>query len=265
MKTLILADLHWDRWNHITRDPLEGCEDLLEGVYTLILAGDIAHEPLKKWPRAIEYVRKRMPYADVHIFPGNHDFYGSRLDREPLMAACAQKAGASYAQMRQILCGDTRFLCATLWTDFELGGDFEVNKRRAVDGMNDFRRIHVGESWRALWCSDLIRLHRQHRAWLEDRLAETWPGRTIVVTHHAPHPAVIKRYDVDLSAAFGSDLGDLMTGPSAPDLWLYGHTHDLIDARVGRTEIRSVALGYPDHLPRGSDIRERIERMIIDV
>lgn len=268
MTALVLADLHFDMWQRYGAgaafDIFTGSADLLEGVHTLILAGDIAHEPLKRWPRAIEYVRRAMPHADVYILPGNHDFYGSRLDREPEMARTAHDAGASYAQMKTIVCGDTRFLCCTLWTDFRLGGDFEANKRRAVDYMNDFRRIRVGDGPRALWCSDLIRLHRQHRGWLEDRLTEPWPGRTIVVTHHAPHPSVIKRYDVDLSAAFGSDLSDILEGPHAPDLWLYGHTHDLIDARVGRTEIRSVTLGYPDELLL-TTVRARVQRGLIDV
>lgn len=265
MTALILADLHFNHWRDTGRDPLEGCEDLLDGVHTAILAGDVAHKPLRVWPAAIKYVRQKLPHADVHVIPGNHDFYHSRIDREPAMARCAHDNGASYAQMRPIICGDTRFLCATLWTDFALGGNFQGNKRQAVYHMNDFRLIKATEAWRALWVSDLIRLHRQHRAWLEARLSEPWSGRTIVVTHHAPHPAVLKRYDVDLSAAFGSDLGDLMTGPNAPSLWLYGHTHDLLDARVGGTDIHSVALGYPDDVPTVETIRERVSRMIVDV
>lgn len=265
MTTLVLADLHHDIWQGAGREPLEGCEDLLDGVHTAILAGDIAHEPLKRWPRAIEYVRRKLPHATVHIFPGNHDFYGSRLDREPAMASTAADAGATYAQMRTIVCGDTRLLCATLWTDFELGGDFTGNKRRAVDYMNDFRRIQVGDGARALWCSDLIKLHRQHREWIERTLAEPWPGRTIVVTHHAPHPAALLEHPgPDLSAAFGSDLSDIIEGPHAPDLWLFGHTHDLVNTHVGRTEIRSVPLGYPDELLL-TTVRARVERGLIDV
>lgn len=85
-----------------------------------------------------------------------------------------------------------------------------------------------------------------------------------MVTHHAPHPSVMKKYDLDLSAGFGSDMSDLMVGREAPELWLYGHTHGLRDARVGKTDIKAVCLGYPQDL-RAQDTGAWIERMLIDV
>lgn len=266
MKVLVLADLHFDMWRPRGLDPLVHVADHLGDLAAVILAGDVAHRPIHRWPDAFAYVRSKTGGVPIHIFPGNHDFYEYDLDREDEMAACALAHGVDYAQKRVLVFGDTRILCCTLWTDFRLGGEFQDNKRRVSQHLNDFKLIGISKeaSYRKVWARDFIRLHEDHRAWLESKLAEPWEGRTIVVTHHAPHPSVMKPYDLDLSAGFGSDMSDLMIGAGAPDLWLYGHTHDLGDGRVGNTEIKAVCLGCPDDL-REEDIKARIDRMLIEV
>ncbi|AOJ69061.1 MULTISPECIES: metallophosphoesterase [Burkholderia] len=76
---------------------------------------------------------------------------------------------------------------------------------------------------------DALALHRTARAWLERELAKPWAGRTIVVTHHAPHRASLAaRYADDLaSAGFISDLSALVRPPVS--LWIHGHTHTSFD------------------------------------
>lgn len=32
-------------------------------------------------------------------------------------------------------------------------------------------------------------IHLEHREWLDERLAQPFAGRSVVITHHAPHPA----------------------------------------------------------------------------
>lgn len=265
MKLLVLADLHFDIWGF--KDPFAGVEDLLKGVEAVILAGDVAHEPPRGWPNAFAYLRSKLGDVPLHIFPGNHDCYGYYLDAEDEMQKIASEHGANFVQKGMLVFGDTRILCCTLWTDYQLGGGREQNIRRAMRFMNDFRRIKISSDGptRHAVAEDFIALHEDHCAWLKTRLSEPWEGRTIVVTHHAPHPSVLRAYDIDLGCAFGSDLEALMTGPAAPDLWLYGHSHDLMDARVGRTEIQAVPLGYPDDLTRVEDRRARVARMIFEI
>ena len=66
------------------------------------------------------------------------------------------------------------------------------------------------------------------RTWLEDQLQEPYDDKTVVITHHAPHPLSIHpRYVGDqLTGAFVSDLTPLLF---QPDLWVHGHVHDSFD------------------------------------
>jgi hypothetical protein len=81
---------------------------------------------------------------------------------------------------------------------------------------------------------DTVQWHHAARQWLLARLAEPWAGRTVVVTHHAPHPGSLAGCfeRSGLSPAFVNDL------PAAcfqgVDLWVHGHTHDSFDYRVDR-------------------------------
>ena len=112
--------------------------------------------------------------------------------------------------------------------------------------MNDYRLIRVaGASYRRIRAADTVALHRDHRRWLEARLAEPFDGDTVVVTHHAPHPACLGRFEGgSLAAAYASDLTDLIEA-HRPALWLHGHTHVPSDLTVGATRVLNVSIGYP--------------------
>lgn len=74
-------------------------------------------------------------------------------------------------------------------------------------------------------------------------LHEPFDGRTVVVTHHAPHPdSVHPRFAGNLlNPAFASDLSALM-GPA--DLWIHGHVHDSFDYQVNGTRVIANPRGY---------------------
>lgn len=57
-----------------------------------------------------------------------------------------------------------------------------------------------------------IRRHRDSVEWLEQEMNKGEPDKTVVVTHHAPHPrSVPEDLAADpLSAAYASDLSRLM-------------------------------------------------------
>ena len=71
------------------------------------------------------------------------------------------------------------------------------------------------------------------------------PGRHVVVSHHRPHPDAARRgFERDISsAAYTSDLSALIA-EGAPELWVYGHTHESRDFTVGATRIITNAKGY---------------------
>src|SRR5690606_38305588 len=75
-------------------------------------------------------------------------------------------------------------------------------------------------------------------------------GRTVVVTHHGPHPgSVHTRYEnAAVNGAFVSDLSSLIKA-GRPDLWVHGHVHDTFDYRVGSTRVVANPKGYRNENP----------------
>ena len=109
--------------------------------------------------------------------------------------------------------------------------------------MSDYQRIRCGAS--ALTPSQTLNLHQLSRAWLDSALGEPFPGKTVVVSHHCPHPNSIEANYADSPAnpGFASDLTDLIQR-HAVDLWRHGHTHRSLDHLVGATRIVCNPRGY---------------------
>jgi hypothetical protein len=106
----------------------------------------------------------------------------------------------------------------------------------------DFRAIRWGPN--GLFTPQRsIELHREARAFLEERLARPFAGKTVVVTHHAPHAGSLHPRWADqlTSAAFISDLSPLL---GKADLWIHGHTHDSFDYTVNGTRVIANPMGY---------------------
>lgn len=265
-RLVVLADLHHDSYVPSRRDPfvVHGLDpNFWSDVDALIVAGDIANAPLMHWPRALAYLKQVIPPDRVFVLPGNHDFYGHFLDQEDDLRLIAEIASVNFVQTDELRIGATRIFTCTLWTDFELTGAPETAMSTAQRQMNDYSAVrklapNTGESsdlsaWRRyvpIAPHDTLALHREHRSWLEAQLATSHfagpDGRTIVITHHGPHPATAGKID-GLTPAFHSNLEDLILG-YAPDVWLFGHSHRRLRARVGSTDIRNVSIGYPNEI-----------------
>ena len=83
LKVLVLADLHLDFHLNQGIDPFEQVPSKqLQGVTHLFLVGDLSNKGHKQWKRCLPWVIERMPNAKVYVCPGNHDYYGSKIDRE---------------------------------------------------------------------------------------------------------------------------------------------------------------------------------------
>jgi hypothetical protein len=111
----------------------------------------------------------------------------------------------------------------------------------AEQGLNDHRVIRTGG--RKFSAARALAEHDHSRAWLTGQLATPFDGKTVVVTHHGPHPLSIHpRYAGDpVNAAFVSDLGPLLA--RAP-FWFHGHVHDSFDYRVGGCRVVANPRGY---------------------
>jgi 3',5'-cyclic AMP phosphodiesterase CpdA len=242
-RSLVIGDLHLDFWEEKGRHPLaEMGRDFLEDIDALVIAGDLSNKPKTRWTRLLKGIGELVDPARVAVFPGNHDYYQFRLDDEARMAEMAAAAGVHYAQTREIRVGGSRILCATLWTDLRLGGNFEANMDMAARVMNDYRTIRMNKGATRLLPRHTVAVHAEHRAWIEARLAEAFDGETIVATHHAPHPEAARP---DESApCYASDLTE-MIGRLQPDRWIFAHVHRDFEAEIGATRISSASVGYP--------------------
>lgn len=208
----------------------------------LILAGDIhtgveAIRYFRNWPVPVLYV------------PGNHEFYGQTWEdvRERLREATAGTSIQILDNDAQVI-GGVRFLGTTLWTDFAIDRARPAPSAMELAGtyLKDFFEIHTrsAEAPNGLITPAMILAdHMASRAWLEGQLRSEFVGKTVVITHHAPHRLSVHRKYVGhpLTPAFVSDLSDLM---HRTDLWIHGHAHDSFDYQVGRCRVVSNPAGY---------------------
>lgn len=262
MKLLVLSDLHDDFWADSGQNPFSGIERTIGDLDHLLLAGDLSNKPKVRWKQAFKRLSQLLPLSKVSIFPGNHDFYDFRLDGEDRLEQIAFEFEVGYAQKKQLVFGRTRILCATLWTDLELGAGSAINQGHISARMNDYRHIRVAaKGYRRLRVSDVVSKHWDHLNWLEQALDESFDGETFVATHHAPHPSVLESFPGDLAAAYASDLTKLIL-KYRPARWFFGHCHGVKNARVGDTQLINVSLGYPDEVP---DPANRIRDLIFEI
>lgn len=211
----------------------------------VVIAGDVC-EGLAE---ALRHARALVPAAIPIVFvAGNHEHYGRNLDNE--LAAgrrIAPELGIHFLEDDSAMVGSVRFLGATLWTDFEFWGADKREVAMAVAGasMNDHQRITHTPGGIRFMPADARARHLASRAFLEARLARRHRGRTVVVTHHLPHEASIHmRFRASpLNVAFASDLAEMILR-HRPALWVHGHTHGSVDARIGSTRIVCNPHGY---------------------
>ncbi|MGO4393423.1 metallophosphoesterase [Variovorax sp. M-6] len=240
MKALVLSDLH------LEFEPFEPLPK--EEFDVVILAGDI-HMPGR---RGIEWAETLFAGKPAIYVPGNHEYYGSRMD----LAQSEARAVATGGQVHlldggEVVIDGVHFLGCMLWTDFELAiqtpegrrRDAGLAMRRATNLMNDYTLIRTADelakpgTWRSrqgrrLRAEDTLRFHQGQRTWMRAKLAETFAGPTVVVTHHPPHrDSLAKRYADDwVSGAFVNELPE--TFFDIPVLWVHGHTHQSFDYRI---------------------------------
>ena len=225
----------------------------------LIVAGDL----IPKMERGVSWLAERITDKDkvVLYLPGNHEGYGCDLDRTVEKARVAA-AGSRVIVMQDdvVTIGTTTFVAATFWTDFELFGDADRAMRVAGDKMNDYKKIRQDMYRRKLRPVDTRARHFRSRALFEAQMRKSRVGPLVAISHHAPFPgaavAALQSRDLSsdeiLTAAYRSDLTRLMMpapddgrGPLVPaDLWVFGHTHETVDEKIGSTRVVSCAKGY---------------------
>lgn len=218
-----------------------------DDVDVVILAGDIDVKG-----RGVAFA-KRFPWPVVYV-AGNHEYYGGAIPRltEKLKEA-AVGSNVHVLDCDAVIIGGTRFLGASLWTDWRGNGSVEptVAMEHARAGMSDYKKIRVSPAFSRLRPIDTLKWHARARAWLAGQLEQPHEGPTVVVTHHAPTLRGCKPEDActPFLGAYASDL-ELLMGPKV-DAWVFGHTHLAFDERINGTRAVSNPRGYVGELVEG--------------
>jgi len=205
----------------------------------IVLAGDIDNGAAGiEW--AAETFRRPVLYL-----AGNHEYYEGEFEAvQKVMGAAARRHSVELLDCSEAVLGGVRFLGCTLWTDYSLAPQEErsavIESARKLNP--DFQLIRYGS--RAFAPEDAIALCARHRAWLVAALAAPFPGKTVVVTHFAPHPLSIAPAFAGHRAnpGFVVDLEETM---GSAELWIHGHTHTFFDYNVGRARVICNPRGYP--------------------
>lgn len=214
----------------------------------VILAGDIA-----KGSEGITWAKRamadRFPDKTFIYVAGNHEFYDAQLSLLRLFQeSTSETNGIQFLENQVLVHGNVRFLGSTLWSDFTLYGQDAIEACMAAASryLMDFRKIERTGGV-LLTPADLPALHQQAVQWLDKELSKSFDGKTVVVTHFAPHRnCIAPQYKGDLlTPYFVNDLAWMMEKHRI-DVWCFGHTHHNVDF-IAENGCRVVSnqVGYP--------------------
>jgi len=242
MKLFIQSDQHHEIYG-------EHPEFELPEADVFVCAGDLTRTVRGGIMWLAEKVAPSMPAVYV---AGNHEYY-----KESYLECLAEGVAENRLHDRvHFLENDikmfdgVRFVGCTLWTDFAVMGQQPLAVMHARGAMNDYKLIkYRKQPFEKLQPQHTMMRNSQSVSFLEAALSMPFEGRTVVVTHHAPHPfSIHERFRGDLlSAAFVNDLHDLIEHRQ-PALWIHGHTHDFFDYMVGDTRVLCNPRGYGDEV-----------------
>lgn len=204
----------------------------------MVVAGDL----ITRMERGVKWLLQRVTDRPVIYVAGNHEFYGTDIDRTVEKARIAALGtNVHVLQNDSVIIDGAVFLGATGWTDFNLFGDQDRAMHAIGDLMNDYKKIRLRNYELRLRPAHTLARHNETRAFLQRELSRPRTLPRVVVTHMGFHAKAVRRgseHDL-ISAAYTSR--DPIEGA---DLWIYGHTHERRDFCVGSTRVVSNAKGY---------------------
>ncbi len=237
MKIALISDVHLE---YNTELDIE-----LPEADVLVCAGDIGSPFTQAYTHFLKEMRAM--YDTVIVIPGNHEYYqqspaqsrthprSMRLTERRIQEVCKQ-TNVIFLQKEFVDIDNVRFYGCTLWADpFSSGGEGFWH------GQNDSK--HISDLERP---EDYLKMHNNHRQWLDTALRKAPKDKKIVVvTHHLPSYTLIdpKFKHSKKNGYYASHCDDLL--PHA-DLWLAGHTHRFMDYSLdGTTRFCCNPVGYP--------------------
>ena len=235
MKFGLISDIHIE-YRGITLRPhqLPDCD-------VMLVAGDIGPGASGiKWA-AETYARYGI---EVLYIAGNHEFYTRRYtyDQVRQRLEAWSTGGTYYLQdsVREYPAERTVVLGTTMWTDFRLNGNQDVDLARAPMVMNDYwwmdrtpRQILTENTVSLMWLQEQIS-HYRNLGWT-----------IVVMTHHGPcSQSIGKRYWGNIDNVYYTNTFDQYPAFEWPDFWVHGHMHHSNDYVIRDCRVLSNPRGY---------------------
>lgn len=226
----------------------------------LIIAGDLCHarclDPdrrdrysVAQRERVLRFVDRAVTnFQHVLLIAGNHEHYDGVFE-DTASLLCRYLTDVTVLDDEAVTLDGVRFFGSTLWTDLSAQSETELTAIRK--GMGEYffvktRNGDAGQPLAKLRPADTQQAHVQAWTLLTEALPAE-PGRPmVVVTHHAPSRLGLSpRFAGNgLDAAYASDLDHEIRQFENVVAWVHGHTHIARTYSVGRTIVRSNALGF---------------------
>ena len=208
----------------------------------LVFAGDIHTSPKglgKFWRR----LRNKTDIPILFV-PGNHEFYGHNIDEaiDEYYKICDMNK-VTYLPLEPITINGYNFIGNTLYSDLS-------NPTEAINvysGLPDFKVVYKNghlisiDDWQQMWLKDVGKLTTKLANFKDKDELE----KTVVVTHFSPSFRLNgTRFQKSLLVyGFHSNLDHLLE-LYPPKLWIYGHTHDIVEIEINNCRIRTNPYGY---------------------
>jgi len=217
-----MSDLHLD----FQKDGGASCVKSIEPLSDIIvLAGDIdGHKNIIKTLKHFASLWKHVIFV-----PGNHEYYGSSIAHlKPIFESSIREQNLHILMNNVVEIEGQRFVGTTLW--FEK----TVNAILRHKQFSDFKYIEKAKE-------DIFKEFDQAKHFLSQNIQEG----DVVVTHHIPSPSLTAdKYKLHAGNCFyASDLDNIIMKTN-PKVWVFGHTHELIDKTLGDTRFVCNPLGY---------------------
>lgn len=233
----ILSDIHLE-----TRG--DTIPKITPSASNLILAGDIGYPSSAIYKKFLEWVSSN--YDLVFLVAGNHDYWSKTLPLDRTIALlermCADYSNIVFLEQETVMleCKERkiRVFGATLWSNLEKHPEIKYL-------ISDYKRItmtlHPPSSKRGpITTKYITAIHQQTVAMLEKLLEDPTP--LMVISHHLPSFACTPFRD-RYTPAYATNLEGMLKNPII--MWVCGHSHHSMDAKIGDVRVVSNQLGYP--------------------
>ncbi len=237
MKIRLLSDLHTE-----FRLPYKTAAfSAYFGEDVLVLAGDIASGS----SNTIDVIKhfKSTGFNHIIYVPGNHEYYGTSLaDFDAKMRdKCAKLENVHFLNKDSIEIDGVLFVGATLWTDF----NNSIHAR-----LSAMRKIACFRLIKDFTLDTCVKLNISHASYIKQAYENRGDRKVVVITHFLPALACVSPHFKEndpwgLNDYFAPDLdADGWISSLENTTWLFGHTHDVVDIKLGNTRLVCNPHGY---------------------